>query len=68
MLMEQQDHVLKCQSVACRWIINQPSESLPYILHDAGYDVWMGNSRGNTYSMSHVKYNPTEPQFWDFSW
>jgi predicted alpha/beta hydrolase len=32
----------------------------------AGFDVWMGNNRGNIYSMSHIKYSPKEKEFWDF--
>ena len=36
---------------------------------DAGYDVWLGNVRGNYYSRAHVKYNPDrDVEFWDFSW
>ena len=27
------------------WVMNFPSQSLSYILHDMGYDVWMGNNR-----------------------
>lgn len=38
-----------------------------YLLYDQGYDVWMGNARGNTYSRNHVKYNENQQQFWDFS-
>lgn len=48
------------------WVINFPPESLAYILADAGYDVWLGNVRGNTYS-SHVKYTRKDKKFWDFS-
>ncbi|GLH01221.1 Lipase 3 [Gryllus bimaculatus] len=50
------------------WIVAGPDKGLAYLLADAGYDVWMGNARGNTYSRAHV-YLPTEPSspFWDFS-
>ncbi|GAM29243.1 hypothetical protein SAMD00019534_124190, partial [Acytostelium subglobosum LB1] len=49
------------------WIINEPSESLAYILADAGYDVWMGNNRGNTYSTNHTTIPVTDKRFWEFS-
>ena len=50
------------------WVMNFPDQSLAYILADAGYDVWLGNMRGNYYSRAHTKYDPSHDQFWDFSY
>ncbi|XP_075540811.1 gastric triacylglycerol lipase-like isoform X2 [Dermacentor variabilis] len=47
------------------WVINYPEQSLPYLLADSGYDVWLGNVRGNTYSR-HLRYRKDEKEFWDF--
>lgn len=43
---------------------------LAYVLADAGYDVWLPNSRGNYYSRKHISKNPDIPSsdFWNFSW
>lgn len=58
-------HCFLCSSVD--WLINEPDRSLGFMLADAGYDVWLGNFRGNKYSRSHLKYKPHQLDFWDFS-
>uniref|UniRef100_A0AAV1TX25 Partial AB-hydrolase lipase domain-containing protein n=1 Tax=Peronospora matthiolae TaxID=2874970 RepID=A0AAV1TX25_9STRA len=48
------------------WVCDSRNHSLAYVLADAGYDVWLGNNRGNTYSSSHVKYTTKDTAFWAF--
>ena len=45
-----------------------PNGNLAAMLLDAGYDVWLGNTRGNRYSCKHVKLdrNTNEREFWRF--
>ena len=57
-------HGLLCAS--SNWITNLPNESFAFLLADAGFDVWMGNVRGNTYGLRHIKYKTNSNKFWDF--
>ena len=43
------------------------ARSLPFVLVEAGYDVWLGNNRGNKYSKKHERVPPSSRRFWDFS-
>ena len=45
-----------------------PKDSLAFMLADAGFDVYLANSRGNRYSRDHVSLKPNEAQFWKWSW
>ncbi|KAJ8737110.1 hypothetical protein PYW07_000381 [Mythimna separata] len=49
------------------WVLLGPTKSLPYILSDIGYDVWMANARGNYYSRGHIKMAVDSEEFWRFS-
>ncbi|KAK6461098.1 triglyceride lipase-cholesterol esterase [Scheffersomyces coipomensis] len=41
--------------------------NLPFLLYELGYDVWLGNNRGNKYSQKHLYYKLQSEKFWDFS-
>lgn len=37
-------------------------------MSDNGYDVWLGNARGNRHSSVHATYYPDSKKYWSFSW
>ncbi|KAF8934411.1 cholesterol esterase, partial [Dissophora ornata] len=50
------------------WLCNLDEErNLAFVLAEAGYDVWLGNARGNKYSLKHIFLKPHENKFWEFS-
>ncbi|KAH6646952.1 Alpha/Beta hydrolase protein [Truncatella angustata] len=50
------------------WVcLTDPQRCLPFVLVDRGYDVWLGNNRGNKYSKKSIKTSPQNIDFWNFS-
>ncbi|XP_052194992.1 triacylglycerol lipase 2 [Diospyros lotus] len=50
------------------WLLNSPDESLGFILADSGFDVWIANTRGTRFSRRHATLDPTNPDFWNWTW
>jgi len=52
------------------WVFFQLGKnSLPFLLNDEGYDVWIGNNRGTLFSLEHI-YKDSKKlngDYWDFS-
>ncbi|KAF6239590.1 hypothetical protein HO173_002135 [Letharia columbiana] len=50
------------------WVsLTEKERCLPFMLVERGYDVWLGNNRGNKYSKKSVRFSPASSEFWDFS-
>jgi pimeloyl-ACP methyl ester carboxylesterase len=49
------------------WVCNSEEKCLPFILANQNYDIWLSNSRGNKHSRYHKYYDPTNSEFWSFS-
>ncbi|KAF2887743.1 hypothetical protein ILUMI_18430 [Ignelater luminosus] len=57
---------LFCSSVD--WVNVGTEKSLGFILADQGYDVWLANPRGTTWSRKHTQLIPDRDEdFWNFS-
>jgi lysosomal acid lipase/cholesteryl ester hydrolase len=54
-------------SSSAEFVIMGPNNGLAYNLADLGYDVWLGNNRGNRYSTRHIALFPDTREFWDFT-
>jgi lysosomal acid lipase/cholesteryl ester hydrolase len=50
------------------WVVGDSTERcLPFQLVDQGYDVWLGNNRGNKYSQGHTTLSMADIEYWNFS-
>uniref|UniRef100_T1JNG7 Lipase n=1 Tax=Strigamia maritima TaxID=126957 RepID=T1JNG7_STRMM len=54
-------------SSSAAWVSNTADKNLPYLLADAGYDVWLGNVRGTLFGRKHAFFSPTDEEFWNYS-
>lgn len=50
------------------WISHYADYAPAFVAARNGYDVWLGNSRGNTYSLKHTNLNPHHSKYWQFDW
>ena len=48
------------------YVSNQADKAPALVLANLGYDVWLGNNRGNRFSLAHLSKKPSEKEFWDF--
>ena len=50
------------------WVFNKPEVAPAFVLSRAGYDVWLGNNRGNRFSNKHKTLDPKKQEYWEFDW
>eukprot|EP00727_Mastigamoeba_balamuthi_P002719 m51a1_g12444 hypothetical protein (570) ;mRNA; f:850722-861126 len=54
-------------SSAMAWVANSRESALPFLLSDAGYDVYIANLRGTANATGHERLGAEDPRYWDWS-
>ena len=50
------------------WVcLTDAQRCLPFTLVELGFDVWLGNNRGNKYSKKSIHHDPNSLKFWNYS-
>uniref|UniRef100_A0AC35TFS8 Lipase n=1 Tax=Rhabditophanes sp. KR3021 TaxID=114890 RepID=A0AC35TFS8_9BILA len=55
------------EASSCTFTSNEPHQSAAFMFADTGFDVFLGNFRGNVYSRQHTTLKNTDKEFWNFS-
>ena len=58
-------HGLMCDSMF--WLANDADKTPAFVLAELGYDVWLGNNRGNRFAKGHKTLNVSEQAYWEFN-
>ena len=48
------------------YVMNDPEKANAFIIANEGYDVWLGNNRGNNYSLGHTTLSTKDKAYWDY--